>query len=152
METLEASQYSIDLEELVADDERDDLHSDIVGEFKRVLNTRDRTLDQAVDEAEDQKEPESSRSRSGAGSDQTPKEQQLYDKAQELANKLDELWFRTAVWKVFREAPRRIPVGDERIDLLVCTIDALGEMHKIPEATEGIYVCFPQRRSPASNA
>ncbi len=38
--------------------------------------------------------------------------------------------FRTAVWKVFLEVPRRIPVGDERIDLLVRTIDASGNCPK----------------------
>ncbi|KAG5754548.1 hypothetical protein H9Q69_003739 [Fusarium xylarioides] len=92
METLKASQSSIDLEELVADDELDELHLDIINEFNRALNTGDSTQDQAADEADDQKEPESSRSRSGTGSDQTPKEQQLDDKAQKLADKLNELW------------------------------------------------------------
>ncbi|KAG9499922.1 hypothetical protein J7337_008386 [Fusarium musae] len=92
METLKASQYSIDLEELVADDEVDKLHPDIIDEFNRALNTEDSTQDQAADEADDQKEPEPSGSRSGTGSDQTPKEQQLDDKAQKLAHRLDELW------------------------------------------------------------
>ncbi|RBQ74064.1 hypothetical protein FVER14953_20386 [Fusarium verticillioides] len=58
METLKASQYSIDLEELVADDEVDKLHLDIIDEFNRALNTEDSTQDQAADEADDQKEPE----------------------------------------------------------------------------------------------
>jgi hypothetical protein len=92
MGTLEASQYRIDLEELVADDELDKLHLDIIDEFDRALNTEDSTQDQAADEADDRKEPEPSRSRSGTGSDQTHKEQQLDDKAQKLAHRLDELW------------------------------------------------------------
>lgn len=92
METLKTSQCHISLEELVADDERDDLHLDIVNEFDQALNTGDCIQDQAVDEVDDQKEPESSRSRSGTGSDQSTKGQQLDAEAEELAEKLDELW------------------------------------------------------------
>ncbi|KAF4443626.1 hypothetical protein FACUT_1154 [Fusarium acutatum] len=92
MKTLETSQCHISLEELVADDERDELHCDIVNEFDRALNTGDSTLDQAADEVDEQKGPESSRSRSGTGSDQPTEEQQLDAKAQKLADKLDELW------------------------------------------------------------
>ncbi|PNP82562.1 hypothetical protein FNYG_04271 [Fusarium nygamai] len=68
METVETSQYSIDLEELVADDELDELHLDIIDEFDRALNTRDRTLDQSTEG------------------------QPLDAEADKLADKLDDLW------------------------------------------------------------
>ncbi|KAF5644661.1 hypothetical protein F25303_5857 [Fusarium sp. NRRL 25303] len=92
METLKTSQCRICLEELVVDDERDELHIDIVNEFDRALNTVDSTLDQAADEADEQRGPESSIRRSGTGSEQSMEEQQLDAKAQKFADKLDELW------------------------------------------------------------
>lgn len=46
----------------------------------------------------------------------------------------------TAVWKVFREVPRRIPVKDERMNLLVRTIDVLGQQHTKPSDPQGICV------------
>ncbi|KAF5721413.1 hypothetical protein FGLOB1_274 [Fusarium globosum] len=92
METLKTSQCHISLEELVAKDERDDLHLDIVNKFDQALNTGKCTQDQAADEADNQKEPESSTRRSGTGSEQSMEEQQLDAKAQTFADKLDELW------------------------------------------------------------
>ncbi|KAF4494079.1 hypothetical protein FAGAP_9804 [Fusarium agapanthi] len=92
MKPLETSQCYISLEELLDDDDRDDLHFDIVNEFNRALNTRDRTLDQAADEADDQRGAESSRSRPGTVPDQSTEGQQLDAEAQKLADKLDELW------------------------------------------------------------
>lgn len=88
METLETSQCHISLGDLVADDELNELHFDIVNTFDRALNTGDGISDQAVD----QSGPDSSRSRSGTGSNQSTEGQQLDAEAEKLADELEELW------------------------------------------------------------
>ncbi|KAG7411795.1 hypothetical protein LZL87_002074 [Fusarium oxysporum] len=88
METLETSQCHISLEDLVADDERNELDFDIVNTFDRALNTGDRIPDQGVD----QRGPDSSRSRSVTGSNQSTEGQQLDAEAEKLADELEELW------------------------------------------------------------
>jgi hypothetical protein len=82
------SQCRISLEDLATDDERNQLHFEIVDIFDRALNAEGRRLDQAVD----QMRPASTRNRSGTGSDQSAEGQQSDSRAEKLADELDELW------------------------------------------------------------